>query len=63
MWDLGQQRGVTGDVEALFQRLLHAAPINIINFSGIQRRVTAQHGTHQMSGKIFRANLAESAAF
>ncbi len=63
MRDLRQQGRVTGDVEALLQRLLDAAPVNIIQRSGIQRRVTCQQATHQVRREIFRSHVTERAAF
>ena len=41
-----QQRGVTGDVETLLQRLLHTAPVNIIKRGWLQRRISRQQATH-----------------
>ncbi len=62
MWDFRQQRGVAGDVEALLQGLLYAAPVDIVERSGVQRRVTRQQATHQVRGEIFRTHVPESTA-
>ena len=63
MRDLRQQGRVTGNVEALLQRLLDAAPVNIVQRCWVQRRVTRQQATHQVRGEIFRAHVTECAAF
>ena len=62
VWDFRQQRRIAGNVESLFQRLLHAAPVNIINIFGVQRRISGQHGAHQMRGEIFSPDVAKCAA-
>ena len=36
MRDFRQQRRVAGNIEALFQRLLNAAPVNIVNRAGFK---------------------------
>ena len=63
MRDLRQQRRVAGDVEALLQGLLHAAPVDIVQRSRIQRRVTRQQATHQVRGEVFRTHVTERTAF
>jgi len=61
--DLRQQRGVTGNVEALFEGLLDTAPVNIVNRTRLKRRVARQKATHQVRREIFRTNVAKGAAF
>ena len=61
--DLRQQGRVTGNVEALLQRLLDAAPVDIVQRSRVQRRVTRQQATHQVRGEVFRAHVTERTAF
>ncbi|MNZ54311.1 hypothetical protein D3C78_722090 [compost metagenome] len=61
VWDFRQQRRVTRNVKTLLQRLLHAAPVNIINRTCFQRRVARQQAPHQVRGEIFGAYVTECA--
>ncbi|VXA88685.1 conserved hypothetical protein [Aeromonas veronii] len=58
----GQQRGVAGDVEALLQGLLHAAPVDILDLVRVEVGVAQQDGFHQVRGQIFCTHVAEGAA-
>jgi len=41
MGNFRQQRGVARDIEALLQRLLHAAPHDVVQRGGIKRWMAA----------------------
>ncbi len=58
----GQQRGVAGDVEALLQGLLHAAPVDILDLVRVEVGVAQQDGFHQVRGQVFCTHVAEGAA-
>ena len=58
----GQQGGVAGDVEALLQGLLHAAPVDVLDLVRVEVGVAQQDGAHQVRGQIFCTHVAEGAA-
>ena len=58
MRNTAQQRGVTGNVEALLQSLLYTAPNDVINlFGGNLRACALENTSHQMTGQGFSTDI------
>src|SRR5699024_10541527 len=58
----GQQRGVAADVHALFLGLLHAAPDDVLDGLGLDRRVALKQRADQRGRQILGAGVAKHAA-
>ncbi len=62
-WKTCEKRREPSDVVALLEGLLHAAPDHVVDLFWIELGIAFHQRAHQMSRKLFRANVTIHSAF